>query len=272
MQGRHLEFKAKFKVIVATILLSSAANGYTLITDVDDTIKITHVNSTVNSIIHFLGEGKAFAGMSVLYTRLLQFQQKTSPLIPANFKVYSGAPSIVGATIKDFLSDFLFPVPQSISYRSLGESTYDFKLRELQALFTNYDVNKKGFVVLVGDDTEYDHLVYSKINSQFKLNARIYIHRVRNITLPAGEVAYDTSLDIAALEAAEGRLSTQDFEAILPEFEYLTSNETVIVPEEYCPKMNSPRVSQIAKVQATLGRALTARFKKVEDQIRSFCP
>jgi len=187
-----------------SILVGSAsARAVTLISDIDDTIKVSHVNSVIG-IVKNVRSLNAFPGMASVYQSLATSGSVTS------FYYLSGSPRLLSHHLHTFLNANQFP-KGSMMLRGFreGKDVGDYKLARLRKLLPT--LSEK--VVLVGDDTEKDADVFAQIKSEFpsKVDA-IYIHRVtgRDLSVAAvtaGASVFMTSADLAAELFQDEKLS-----------------------------------------------------------------
>lgn len=254
---------APLVLCLALLANGKPASAYVLVTDVDDTIKVTHVRDVVDRTVRFFTEPKSFAGMELLYHRMLNSQPHPE------FAVVSGAPRAVQISLQWFLAAFGFPAPSYLQMREMFEDTALFKIKAISNLF-RFNERDGSVVVMVGDDTEQDPFVYDDISKNYYIEPTVYIRRVSNRGIGAGARYFDSAADIAVLEFLAGRLESQDvydvYRSILSEVEL----SRLFVPGEYCPNDSSPRLS--ATVPRTfLEPAMINGLIDVENHLRRAC-
>lgn len=254
---------APLVLCLALLANGKPASAYVLVTDVDDTIKVTHVRDVVDRTVRFFTEPKSFAGMELLYHRMLNSQPHPE------FAVVSGAPRAVQISLQWFLAAFGFPAPSYLQMREMFEDTALFKIKAISNLF-RFNERDGSVVVMVGDDTEQDPFVYDDISKNYYIEPTVYIRRVSNRGIGAGARYFDSAADIAVLEFLAGRLESQDvydvYISILSEVEL----SRLFVPGEYCPNDSSPRLS--ATVPRTfLEPAMINGLIDVENHLRRAC-
>lgn len=152
------------------VFFSSAAIAKTLlISDIDDTIKRTAVNHPSIAASSIFKTHIRFTGISEIYQALVA----KDPSIQVFY--ISAAPEILmGSLHQKFLKNGAFPAGELILRRQ--GPTADFKVLAITKVIQEQRPDR---VILVGDNGEYDPLVYAKIQNQFP-NIRIfsYIHFV----------------------------------------------------------------------------------------------
>lgn len=139
-------------------------SGVTVVSDIDDTIKVTNVLDRSEMMKNtFLEEFHAVEGMSSLYRRLREDHD-------AAFHYVSASPWQLLAFLQPFLSEAGFPEgtyhlrklrPKSIrSPMEFAGSSSDYKSQTIARLMNDFP--KRRFL-LVGDSSEHDPEVYGKI-------------------------------------------------------------------------------------------------------------
>lgn len=163
--------------------LSVQAKMKTLvISDIDDTIKVSHVLSTAGKVSRASDVTTPFAGMSQLY-QLIMNQN-----IESNRMVYlSNAPEEIGGipalevAHRTFLSFNRFP-PGEVELR---ENIFDknHKINEIRRLITE---EQPELVILVGDNGERDPEIYHQAYAEFSSQVRIvsFIHQMYSAHVP----------------------------------------------------------------------------------------
>jgi len=140
----------------ARALLTEPA-GVLVVSDIDDTVKITEVFLGKDMIVRntFLEEFRPVEGMAQLYRSWAQD-------IGVDFAFVSNSPPEFQELLRDFLADSGFPIAP-IHLRPLGgtkEERRSFKQRRIEELLAQFPLRK---VVLVGDSGERDPLIYAEL-------------------------------------------------------------------------------------------------------------
>ncbi|KAF5379589.1 hypothetical protein D9757_009286 [Collybiopsis confluens] len=156
----------------------SPPEGLGIISDVDDTIKVTNVLTKSLLIENTLYKDPVpVAGMPDLYSHLSKSLTTKSTTagtsIPPQFLYVSGSPF----QLYPFLSKFLEShYPDANDWWGSDEAKVDYKVEQINRIHEMYP--KKSFLA-VGDSTEMDPEVYGKIFKQHKGFLRcIWIHLV----------------------------------------------------------------------------------------------
>ncbi len=164
-EGRWIEptFRAEFGEIDHAIPVVEST-GLSVVSDVDDTIKITWVGDRRKMLEQtFLEEFEAVDGMAEWYRRL---EKRHDPL----FHYLSASPWQLLPFLEPFLAEAGFPDglfhlrqlrPKSItSPTDFAAGSRDYKLAILERLVTDFPERR---FVLIGDSSEHDPEVYGEI-------------------------------------------------------------------------------------------------------------
>jgi hypothetical protein len=171
-----------------------------LLSDLDDTIKISNTTSKLVTVYRGLFRTSAFIGMAQLYEELLSSHPGS------DFHIVSSSPPAIRKKIEKFLALNKFPAAKLTLRDWLRQtSVQGYKRAAILELIQN----SKCPVILIGDDTEHDPEVFAAAASAFpeKVAAR-YLRAVRGRKLPAGSTEFFTAFDIACCELSAGRLSS----------------------------------------------------------------
>jgi phosphatidate phosphatase APP1 len=234
------------KCLIAMIFLgmtwvSEASPRRLLITDVDDTVKVSNVRDKLDLAWRWAFDPRAFTGMSELYRVWLKPNG-------SEFHVVSGTPRLLEWSVEDFLEDFDFPAYHSIQTRPISTwdelllasmlpglselySTRTFKEAALGNVIRQRQVSQDDVVVLIGDDTESDPEAYATWPNP----TVIYIRQVEGRAIPNEQIGVSSALEIAAWEFRAGRISAADFEVVLNEIEKEGDAANLFLPDQHCP-------------------------------------
>ena len=178
-----------------------ADHGILVVSDYDDTLKISHIRGNKLDIVRrALFSDSFYAGSEKLIS---VFERGANP---SNIIVASGSTDSLYHHIGEDLRENHFPhLKILLKDWSSGESTPDFKTSVLKSL-----VGKD--LILMGDDTEQDPETFTSFMNTHSANVMaIYIHRItKDRPLPVGVESYLTSFDIAYLENKAGRMRSSE--------------------------------------------------------------
>lgn len=188
------------RALISLILLLqlSTAQALTVISDLDDTIKITRV-SHPESVTNGLFSTKTFLGMPELM-RVLRAPVGNS------LQIVSGSPDLIRSLVDRLL------VRNNIEadgvYLVTGSSRKPEVLEKLVS-------QAQDEVILLGDDQENDPKFYQDLQDAYpdKVKA-IYIHQLNEYILPIGQIGYFTAYEVAVHEHEAGRLSAEDVDKV----------------------------------------------------------
>jgi hypothetical protein len=154
------------------ILSWQSVNAKTIvISDIDDTIKLSHILDKTDAFKNVFRTENVFLGMNTAY-QLLKAQDES-----IEFFYVSNGPKIgVGELHKEFLEGHVFPDKQNAYFRSIGypdpqnpEETIwgldpEHKVKTISAIIES---RKPDLVILVGDNGEQDPFTYDTIVKKF---------------------------------------------------------------------------------------------------------
>lgn len=181
-----------------TETLISSQSPLLLLSDLDDTIKISNTTSKLVTVYRGLFRSSAFTGMAQLYEELLTAHPGSE------FHIVSSSPPAIRKKIEAFLKKNNFPAAKLTLRDWLRQtSVAGYKKAAILELIQDSQCP----VILIGDDTEHDPEVFAAAAEKFpgKVVAR-YLRAVRGRKLPTGSTEFFTAFDIACAELTAGRL------------------------------------------------------------------
>jgi phosphatidate phosphatase APP1 len=211
----------------------SKANALTVVSDIDDTIKIMHVNAIPSLILH-VPLLTAFSGMSTVYRELLQSGGAET------YYYLSGSPVILTHHLDRFIARNDFPKGvMLLRHRSVDPKEVGaYKIQALRKLMTEISDT----VLLIGDDTERDADVFAQISREYPSRVdSIYIHRVRGVPLSseavaAGATTFLTALDLAEELYSKGKLPEAGLKATALSILAERHEHRIVAPFQHCPE------------------------------------
>lgn len=191
-------------VLAATAAV--AAEPFVIVSDVDDTVKITNVLRRRRAVLNAIFSERVFAGMPELYGEMLGRDSS-----PARLRFLSGSPRLIEEEVREALAPFPAHELTLRRYRQTFKEAFDFKWKALQQAYAS---STEKFI-LIGDDTEADPEVYAAFAALKRGQVlAVYIRRVTGRRLPAGSVSFVTAYDVALRELAAGRLTEDQANAV----------------------------------------------------------
>jgi hypothetical protein len=265
-------FKVFFGVLMKTAILSllflliSQNNSFAktlVISDVDDTIKITDVLGTKTHVF-FNGvfRTRSFSGMSELYEK---FSQNGDVI-----HYVSGSPKIISSRVENFLEENHFPQKYNLTLKDgLHDDTFHYKVHTIRELIKSENPDK---VILIGDDTEHDPEIYDLISKENPAITRsIYIRAVQNRELPANVLIrnFFAAPELAAFEVTRGTMDVDSLGTVAKAFIYSWGESDISIKDRYCPKEGRAGIGEM--ISASTDDKFTAILEKVQEKIVSSC-
>lgn len=168
---------------------------FLVVSDFDDTLKISHTTNRLRTVLRGLFAKQAYAGMSELY----QEWMGEHPFI-----ILSSSPKAIAGKIERFLDRHGFPEREIWLRDWLRQK--DIRNYKTSALAKIATRPEPGFI-FVGDDAEYDPEVFVSFRDKHpERTLAIYIRRMRGRPLPEGVIPFHSGFDIALAELEAGRL------------------------------------------------------------------
>ncbi len=182
--------------LIFALLVSAPSHAYVVISDLDDTIKITQSDNNWTATWNGVFSSKVFAGMPT-YLRAPQPGRSA-------FYVVTGSWSLAQPRIRSLFKKFGLKVTGLYTRDNMGEGTFDYKVKRINKILAKHPGED---LVFLGDDVGHDHNVYEHFKQTLEPGRvkAIYIRTVKNRPLPPSQIPYVTAYDIAANEALAGR-------------------------------------------------------------------
>lgn len=238
---------------ISVLLSSTSYAGFRVVSDVDDTIKITSVRDPVSAVWNTLFHLKTFAGMPELYQALMAAPEFKS------IDYVSAAPKIVEPQFSRFFKKHGFPSGR-IHLRGMNEAKEAYKLRVIKDLLAEFPDDE---FILIGDDQELDPTVYFTLFLENPGRIReIYIRSVRRVRMPSAVYTFVTAFDIARMEFEFQRMDEREVEKIgLTVLE--EKRDSRVMPNfQTCP--------QAAILRTTHERVIELQ-KRIDSRINEIC-
>jgi hypothetical protein len=235
------------KTIIFTLLFVSFLShaGITIISDLDDTIKITEASGNPGDL---LGED-VYAGMPIFYKAASEYAD--------TLHILSASPSFLRSKIQNTLRKHDIRYESLVLRTNVFENKFRYKVREIARIL---DASSDDFL-LIGDDLGDDPEVFDHIIRNYP--GRIlgaYIHIVRGRTIPETVKWYLTSFDLILMEHEFSRAGATWVRRIFDELMSTNNPEFIFPREAYCPSEAAIWEWQMRTVFTTEARRLTAQF------------
>ncbi|EQC43619.1 PF09949 family protein [Bacteriovorax sp. BSW11_IV] len=277
--------------LAITALLQMSVNAKTLIiSDIDDTIKRTHVKG---SKVDGLKLTNQYEGLSYIYNALLckdlegdKFEfcvsnQGLGHSEETQLVYVTGAPGSLRSLGREFIQMSDFPVGVVKGRESSRISTKDFKIATIREILNA--MPEYNDVVMIGDNGEYDALVYNTIEKEFPTrNITSYIHTVYSVSpfakekgakLYENQKSYLTSADLGLNLLASGLIKESELRkaALVAQKAILSNDEDEIekvIPEwTVCSYFYKTYEAPSVKIEPSLQVIINT----IEKQVKKIC-
>ncbi|MGZ3749420.1 MAG: phosphatase domain-containing protein [Pseudobdellovibrionaceae bacterium] len=196
-----------------------------LISDIDDTIKNSHVLNKADAVLNAGAIENLVLGMNQAYAFV---KLKDSDI---HFFYITNAPKFfMEKSHRDFLA--LHRFPEGVVDLRENESQDDFKIVQIRKVL---EEERPETVIFVGDNGEKDILVYSQMQKEYpQISFFTYIHLIyssisedeRGSLILPGQVGFATSLDLILQLRKEGFVSNSDTLSFISSFTHAYEEES----------------------------------------------
>lgn len=211
------------KLISLFLFISFNSFGFSIISDLDETIKIT--GKGPRAIYNAIKSTKVYLGMNDLFEALDE-----DKLI-----VLTASPDQLRRRINKLfeVNDIDVNALITRNYFS-GESTYEYKFTRVENIIKNSSEN----FILIGDNTSEDPVMYKDIKQKYP--DRVLAIYIRETNLETDRIDginyFFHTIDLALNEMNQGRLGRLDIIKLLKPFAQLQKNFKLIFPKfAHCP-------------------------------------
>ncbi len=204
------------RLLTVFLLLSSFSQAalakILVISDIDDTIKVSHVLSKKGAASSFLDDDSRFVGMSELY-RLLSFNHDD-----IEFHYVSLAPKILmKSKHSEFLEENKFPVTNLHMNPGMKQDP-ELKQKVIRKLLIE---KKPELVIYFGDNGQFDAVVYNQMTQEFpQIPSVSYIREAYSSkgesphpTMP-GQIGFVTTVEVTLDLIQKGLLPEKAYTVI----------------------------------------------------------
>jgi hypothetical protein len=265
-----------FLLVLGLISGPVFADPFVVVTDIDDTLKVTFISSRTKGLLRGIWGTDTFSGISELFQEWYKGAQDIIYLSAALQLIQPGVQETL--VYGNGFPPGFFQFNNWLNFSSVGK----YKTKELERLRNHWAYTGLPFL-FVGDDTQRDPEVYLRYrlsNLNLQKDFPIYIHKVKDRPLPEGVIPYYTALDVALHEVIRNRftpeqairvgkaiLNSRREELLIPlgfaacpkELRYLTTGLPEEVQQDY--------MNQIAEISTELAEV----SRQVKDYVESFC-
>jgi phosphatidate phosphatase APP1 len=208
-------------LIFSLIFALSSQAAITIVSDLDDTIKITEARGVPTDFLR-----------GMVYTGMPEFFQSAKTYADSLY-IISAGPTILAHRVKDTLKKKGIVFNRLILRSNLTEDKFTYKVREIKRLM---DSSSDDFLFF-GDDLGKDPEVYAEMKRLYPSRVLgIYIHVVKGRPFTNEAVSYWTSLDLFLREFEASRMNANAVELILTKFLKVKDFEFIFPKKAQCPK------------------------------------
>lgn len=235
-------------ILLLGLLFSfSALSQISIISDLDDTIKITEAGGNATDIV---GDD-IYTGMSEFFNGAKTYS--------TSLHILSASPTFMSPIIKDTLKKRGIDYKSLILRKNLFEGKLEYKVRKIKEIF---DATTDDFI-LIGDDLGKDPEAYSEINKLYPGRVLgIYIHIVNGRSITADAIPYWTSFDLFLREQMAGRMTSVWVERGIQKLSQEADLSYVFPKKAQCPKTPVVYAWQIQSHYQQEALELTYKFVK----------
>lgn len=205
-------------ITIGNLIFGQTYSNYLIISDIDDTYKITNTTSGITAFANAMFSSRVFAGTSELYSEM-QAQG-------ARLYFVSNTPTVISWRVKRLLKRNKITC-EAVFLRSTGEKGFEHKIGAIRNIADNHP---DAYLILLGDNSGNDEQVYDSIQKIYPARlAAIYIRPVKDLPRSYSQHIYYTAVDIAYFECVAGRLGEIEVERIFNNV--LESRASLVVPD-----------------------------------------
>lgn len=221
-------------VISLIVLFSWKSYALSVITDLDDTLKVTNVLDFEEAARNAIFSKKAFFQMPEVLEAMNDYSH--------NLYILSASPSFLKIKIEGFIEHNNLQVHELI-LRDLFRQR-DSRVYKLNAMKNIMFLNPSEEFILIGDDTQYDPEVYAEIKKLFPRRVKaIYIRKVTNQQLPSVVKGFYSAFELAIYEYQAGRMDSSEVLKIGGNHALARDITSIIPLFAFCPKVDTELVN-----------------------------
>ena len=236
------------------LLSLSAQAGVSIISDLDDTIKITRSDNVITSFPRAVFKNDVFTGIPEFFNEARSYANEVH--------IVTASPDVLKPKIKKTLSLHKIKV-ESISLRSIRnpQDKITYKVSRIKEIM---EKSSDDFILL-GDDVGKDPEVYEKIKELFPNRVlAAYIHVIKDREFSKDLTRMYSLHDLAIYENLAGRMSDESTQLVLQKVLDEKNLKYVIPYFAACP-------TQTDTWDAQMTTSFAATAKLIVDRLVSFC-
>ena len=234
-------------LVVLFVFTLSAQAAVSIISDLDDTIKITQASGDPRD---YVGD-EVYSGMPDFFRAAKNYS--------TSLYVLSASPSLMSPLIKKALKKNGIEYKTLILKANLREDKLTYKIRKIKEIM---DSNSDDFI-LIGDDLGQDPEAYAEIKKLYPSRVlETYIHSVNGRAIPSDAVLYWTTFDISLRELIAGRMDPEGVDQVTNTLTNETKMTHIFPKNAQCPKTPMVYAWQLQTAHQQEALKLSYKFVK----------
>lgn len=251
---------AKLVLLISSLFIFNVyASNLFVVSDLDDTIKITQVQSRSRMVWNGLFTKKVFTGVDNVFRAMEGYTDKTY--------VLTSSPSFLKYNITSLFKKYDLNVHHLITRNIIKDrDSRVYKFKSIERIIKN---DPSARLILIGDNTDSDHLIYQDIQKKYPDSIEaIYMHKVKTGEIPKNQKVWFSSIDLAYYEFLANRLNESEVFEVFSKLEK-SSMKHIIPNKLYCPtsldEWSNVEIESIRKIALKIVSYCTGRRKEIND-------
>ena len=238
--------------LLVLLSLNSVFAGITIVSDLDDTIKITNSGTQVDRAINALFTKHVFTGIPEFY--------QGAKFYADELHIVSASPTLLrGLILADLKKKNIEINSLTLKNLSSRETKLEYKVKAIQQLIENSSDD----FVMIGDDVGQDPEVYDALLKHYPNRVlATYIHVITGRKIPESSVPYYTTFDLFLREYLAGRMQKAAVEKGVAALKDEQNMELIFPHFAQCPKTPAVWLWQAPTVFVADALSLTAKFNR----------
>lgn len=216
--------------LIAFLINANLFAGTSIISDLDDTIKITNSGNLIKAFFYGAAKRKVYLGMP-------EFLESSRDYV-SEVSVVTASPRMLKYNVRRLIRRHDLQIENVVLNRNINRPTkFNFKLNAIKNILDNSSDD----FILMGDDVGEDPEIYDEVMKLYpdRILAN-YIHVIRNRELPASAIKYWTTFELSVREYESGRLSEESVYKMADVFQHEKNYKWVFPEFAHCPKEKAP--------------------------------
>lgn len=220
------------KNIILSALLGLSFNsfaGIQIVSDLDDTIKVTNSDNLLDSFGYGAARRKVYIGMPEFLAGARSYVNALS--------LVTASPRVLEKNVKRLLKKHHIEAENIILNGNIKRPGHiEFKTNAIRKIMAETDDQ----FIFLGDDVGDDPEIFDMLMKEFPGRVLAsYIHNVKDREVPESVILYYTTYELAVKEAIAGRLSKDSVTSVANAFLQQDDLESAFPEFSFCPKKKS---------------------------------